>query len=105
MRCQRVFVRAASASARSAIVEHSHRPEVVQEVDARPAQHLNDAIIIRERIVEDKNEVSFRSPMTKHVLNPDAMYRPANSYNIWRFMLFPNVARFVSLLLIVAETR
>lgn len=104
MRCQRVFVRAASASARSAIVEHSHRPEVVQEVDARLVQHLNDAII-RERIVEDKNEVSFRSPMTKHVLNPDAMYRPVNSYNIWRFMLFPNVAHFVSFLLIAADTQ
>jgi hypothetical protein len=74
MRCQRVFVRAASASARSAIVEHSHKPEVAQEADARPAQYLNDAII-RERIVEDKNEVCFHNPMTKHVLNSDAIGR------------------------------
>jgi hypothetical protein len=54
-RCQRIFVRAASASARSAVV--SRAPEAIQDADTRPGPQYPKGSIVRYRITEETNEV------------------------------------------------
>jgi len=69
-RCQRIFVRAASASARSAIV--SRVPKAAQEVDARSSSRYLKSSIVRDRITEDKNETgNFWQYLAMHVTSTD----------------------------------
>jgi len=72
-RCQRIFVRAASASARSAIV--SRVPEAAQEADARPGSRHSKGTIVRCRINDDKDQIgSFLQYLAIHVASADRAF-------------------------------
>lgn len=64
IRCQKIFVRAAGASARSAIVMFGPGPESLIQVASRPISEHSIGALVRERVLKD-SEVRFllsRSP-------------------------------------------
>lgn len=64
-----MFARAASASARSALVKHARGPEAAQEAEARPASQYSSGPIICERIIEDKNDVGAHNTIADYSIN------------------------------------
>jgi hypothetical protein len=62
VRCQQLFVKASEAAARSAIVSFGSSSVASLTESARPAYQPSKHLVVRERIIVDRNEVSPKLP-------------------------------------------
>lgn len=66
-RCQRVFVRAAGASARSAIVTFGPGPESLMQVASPPVSEYSTGALVRERVLNASESGKFLHCLVSHV--------------------------------------